>query len=212
MSEIRIFGHLNTNKVAIKVTNRTSIYLNRFFFSERFHWVLFLFIIILTIQMMTTINPSMMIYFPAAGVIISGALAILSTPVTPTVMIPKPMAMTLSIQSPTRSNQNNATSMNAVCLDINAHANITHEMMIYLSDSRVKVNCSSRWSRMCLRNMNPDRIANIVNAITPRSVLLSTNTKNAPIQLVSQKSNIIHPLYIPMVVVISSSSIFLGEK
>lgn len=60
--------------------------------------------------------------------------------------------------------------------------------------------------------INPERIAKIVNAITPRSVLLSTKTKNAPIQLVSQNNNIIHPLYIPIVVVILSSSVFFEEK
>ena len=52
----------------------------------------------------------------------------------------------------------------------------------------------------------------MVNAITPRSVLLSTNTKNAPIQLVNQNNNIIRPLYIPMVVTASSSSVFFGAK
>jgi hypothetical protein len=63
-----------------------------------------------------------------------------------------------------------------------------------------------------LRKTNPESIAKTVNAITPRSVLLSTNTKNAHIQLVSQKSNIIHPLYKPIVVVVSSSSPFFEEK
>ena len=52
----------------------------------------------------------------------------------------------------------------------------------------------------------------MVNAITPRSVLLSTNTRKAPIQLVSQKSNIIHQLYMPIAVVIDSSSAFFGAK
>ena len=62
--------------------------------------------------------------------------------------------------------------------------------------------------------MNPERIAKIVNAITHRSLLLSTKTKNAHIQLVSRNNSIIHPLYIPSVVVISSSSFssFFGEK
>jgi len=65
---------------------------------------------------------------------------------------------------------------------------------------------------MYLRNINQESIAKIVNAITPRSVLLSTNTKKAPIQLVNQNNNIIRPLYIPIVVVISSSSVFFGAK
>lgn len=42
--------------------------------------------------------------------------------------------------------------------------------------------------------MNPESIANIVNAITPRSVLLSTNIKKAHIPLVNQSNNVIHPV------------------
>ena len=52
----------------------------------------------------------------------------------------------------------------------------------------------------------------MVNAITPRSVLLSTKTRKAPIQLVSRNKSIIRPLYIPSMVVVSSSSSFLEEK
>ena len=37
-----------------------------------------------------------------------------------------------------------------------------------------------------------DRIAKIVKAITPRSVLLSTKTKNAHIPLVNHSNNVIH--------------------
>jgi hypothetical protein len=42
--------------------------------------------------------------------------------------------------------------------------------------------------------MKPERIANIVRAITQRSVLLSTKTKNAHIQLHNQSNNIIQPV------------------
>jgi len=86
--------------------------------------------------MIATSNQKKTTYLPDVGVIISGALASLSTPVIPTVMIPNPIAITLSIRSPISNNQNIAISMNAVGFAISAHANITHEMMIYLSESR----------------------------------------------------------------------------
>ena len=41
--------------------------------------------------------------------------------------------------------------------------------------------------------INPERSAKAVIASTHKSVLLSTNTKNAPIPLVNQKSNPVHP-------------------
>ena len=169
------------------------------------------FISILMIPIRTTTAPITTIYFPAIGFIISGALAILSTPIIPTVIIPAPIAMILLIQSPMSSNQNNAISINAVCFAINAQANIPHEMMIYLSESRWILSPCSRVFEICLRKMNPERIAKIVSAITQRSVLLSTKTRNAPIPLVSRNNNIIHPLYIPRVVTVSSSS-FFGAK
>lgn len=133
-------------------------------------------------------------YFPAAGVIISGALLIFRIPVIPTVMIPNPIAMILSIQRPTSNSPKSAISINAVGLAILAQANIAHEMMIYLRESQCNLSPCSRLSRICLRKINPESIARTVSAITPRSVLLSTKTRKAPIQLVSQKSNIIHPL------------------
>lgn len=86
--------------------------------------------------MTTMISHRMNIYLPATGFIISGALAILSIPVIPNVMIPAPIAMMLLIQSPMSKSQNNAISINAVCFAINARANIAQEMMIYLSESQ----------------------------------------------------------------------------
>lgn len=75
-------------------------------------------------------------YFPAVGVIISGALAIFKIPVIPTVMIPNPIAIMLFIQSPISNNPNKAISINAVGFAILAQANITQEMIIYFNESR----------------------------------------------------------------------------
>ena len=197
-----MLGHLKTNTTPTKVSAHIHIYFNNLFTSA----VHCFFINILMIPIMITTAPTSMIYFPATGFSISGALAILSTPNIPTVIIPAPIAMILLIQSPMSSNQNNAISMNAVCFAINAQANIAHEMMIYLRESRWILRPCSRLSITYLRKMNPDSIANIVNAITQRSVLLSTKTRKAPIPLVSRNNSIIHPLYVPSVVTVSSSS------
>jgi len=153
----------------------------------------------------------MTIYFPAIGFIISGALAILSIHIIPTVIIPAPIAIILLIRRPMSNNQNKVISINAVCFAINAHANIAQEMIIYLRESRWILSPCSRLSNTYLRKINPERIARMVSAITPRSVLLSTKTRNAPIPLVSRNNNIIHPLYTPRVVTVSSSS-FFGAK
>ena len=45
-----------------------------------------------------------------------------------------------------------------------------------------------------LIKIKPDIIARSVRLITPRSVLLSTNTKNAPIPLISQTRKYIHAI------------------
>lgn len=81
-------------------------------------------------------KPKRTTYFPADELNISFALPTCMIPVIPTVMIPSPIAIILSIHSPTSSKPNNAMSMNAVGFAILAQANITQEMMIYLSESR----------------------------------------------------------------------------
>lgn len=86
--------------------------------------------------MITTIAPNSTIYLPTVGVIISGALAIFNIHIIPMVMIPVPKAIILLIHSHKSSSPNNAISINAVGLAISAQANITHEMIIYLSESR----------------------------------------------------------------------------
>ena len=131
-----MFGHLKINVVASNEAHQIIIYFHNLFLSDKFPCALSLFIIILTIPMTTTINHIRNIYFPDDGVIISGAFAICIIPMNPTVIIPNPMAMILSIHSPTSNNPNNAISINAVCLAINARANITHEMMIYFKESQ----------------------------------------------------------------------------
>ena len=88
------------------------------------------------IPSMIIIKPIMTIYFPAIGFIISGALAIFIIHIIPNVMTPVPIAIRLLIHNPISNNPNMVISINAVCFAITAHANITHEMMIYLSESQ----------------------------------------------------------------------------
>lgn len=170
-----------------------------------------LFMSIFTMPAIAIANPTKNTYFPAAGFIISGAFAIFNIPVRPSIMIHPPMATMLSTRRPMSNKANKAISMNAVCFAMNAHANIVQEMMMYLRESRWSLSPCSRLSSTCFRKTNPERSANMVSAMTPRSVLLSTNTRNAPIPLVSRNKSIIRPLYMPSVVTVSSSS-FFGEK
>lgn len=118
----------------------------------------------------------------------SRAFATFIIPIAPTVIIPSHRAITSSIHSPIRSNPNNAISTNAVGLDILARAKKTPETMTYFTACLSNHLLSLMRSATTLSRINHDKIARIVMAITPRSVLLSTKTKNAPIPLVSQNS------------------------
>ena len=120
--------------------------------------------------------------------IISLALAICKIPVAQTTITPSPSAIISSIHNPIRSNPNNAISTKAVGLDMLAIAKKIPETTTYFSACLSNQLLSLIRSATTLRRINPDRIARIVIAITPRSVLLSTKTRNAPIPLVSQNS------------------------
>jgi hypothetical protein len=83
-------------------------------------------------------------------------------------------------------------SINAVGFAITARVKINPEVIKYLFAPLSKIFHSFLEFFICHKKINHERIANIVIAKTPRSVLLSTKTKNAHIQLVNQKSKLIH--------------------
>ena len=91
------------------------------------------------------------------------------------------------------NNPNKAKSTNAVIFAKAANQNITHAMTIYFRNSFL----SSEFSLFC-RNMSPANNASKDNAITHRSVLLSTITKNAHIQLVNRSNNVAHHVMIQL--------------
>lgn len=83
--------------------------------------------------------------------------------------------------------------MKALGFAIHANAKNIHEITAYfivsLSNHFLFFSSSTR-----LMNINHDKIAKIVKAITQRSVLLSTKTKNAHIQLHSHNNRIVHQI------------------
>ena len=89
------------------------------------------------------------------------------------------------------NNPNKAKSTNAVIFAKAANQNIIHAMMTYFSKSFL----SSEFSLFC-KKMSPANSASKDSAITHKSVLLSTITRKAHIQLVSQSNNMLHPLII----------------
>jgi len=90
------------------------------------------------------------------------------------------------------SNQNNVRSTKAVILASAANQNKSHAIIMYLSNSFFSLPSS-----LFLRNINQASNASNDNAITHRSVLLSTITKNAPIPLVNHNNNMVHHIVMP---------------
>ena len=81
--------------------------------------------------------------------------------------------------------------MKALGLAIPAIAKKNQDIIRYFN-SFLSIHLIFFMSHMLRINKKPDNIANIVKAITPRSVLLSTNTKNAHIQLVNHINKVDH--------------------
>jgi hypothetical protein len=96
-----------------------------------------------------------------------------------------------SINIATNIKPNTTISMKALGLAIPAMAKKNQDKIRYFN-SFLSIHLTFLISHILRINKNPDKIANIVKAITPRSVLLSTNTKNAHIQLVNHISNVDH--------------------
>lgn len=103
--------------------------------------------------------------------------------------IPAHIPLITFVRNHIKSIQNILISRNAVGLDILAKAKKNPDITRYFILSLVSSLCSAIY----LIKIIQDKIASVVIAITPRSVLLSTKTKKAHIQLLSHKSNIIQP-------------------
>ncbi len=137
--------------------------------------------------------PMRAIYFPGQVRRRSGALFTCKTPIIPSATIPIHTDKRTSIRKPIINIPKSAISKNAVGLAILANAKKNHETATYFSASLCTNVPSLCESEMNFKKINPESIAKIVNAITPRSVLLSTKTKNAPIPLVNQNNIPVHP-------------------
>ena len=140
------------------------------------------------------------------GVIKSAALTGCNIHIIPIAIIHNHRLKNESISIATSIKPNTTISMKALGFAIPASANNIHDKTIYL-----KVSLLNSDFHTLLKNTTHINIAKIVNAITHRSVLLSTNTKNAHIQLVSHSKRVDHHIPNTTFFVVSDNS-FFSEK
>lgn len=150
------------------------------------------------------------IFIHRFGVIKSAAFTGCNIHINPTAITHNHKLNNQSINNATKINQNTTISINALGFAIPARANNTHDNSTYFIIFLSIFICFSVSHKLRIK-INQANIAKIVKAITHRSVLLSTNTKNAHIQLVNQSNKVIHQ--IPNeIVFVSSESFFFSEK
>jgi hypothetical protein len=118
----------------------------------------------------------------------SGAFPICKTHIIHITDIQAHAAIIQLSQSHTNNKPNNAISRKAVGFDILATVNNNQDIMTYFELFDPISNHFSLLSFIWFMNIIHERIANIVIAITHKSVLLSTKTRNAPIPLVSHSN------------------------
>jgi hypothetical protein len=104
--------------------------------------------------------------------------------------------------SQTNNNQNRARSTKAVIFAKAANQKRSHATIMYFSNSLL-----SLVSHLFCKKINPDSNANSEIAITHKSVLLSTITRKAHIQLVSQSSKVVHHMIIQLLLLKSCTVI-----
>ena len=122
-------------------------------------------------------------HFPSSGVMNAEAKSGWTTPISPSVAMPVPTRVIVLSQNPTSNNAKITTSIKAVGFAITANPKKRAERIRYFKLCFESVSTPFFWK--WLRKIIPPNKARIVSARTPISVLLSTNTRNAPIPLVS---------------------------
>lgn len=134
-----------------------------------------------------------MSHLPSIGSIKSFAFKGCKIPISPTIIIHIPAQIIECSHRAIIKTANTTTSINAVGFPIAARAKNTPEMIRYFRDSLLFFFFSKICCVIYCIATNPHKIANNVKVITPKSVLLSTNTRNAPIPLVSQSNRALKP-------------------
>jgi hypothetical protein len=146
----------------------------------------------ITILIAHTINHKITNFTQISGVMKSAAFTGCKIHIIPTAMTHNHRLNNPSINNATNINQNTTISINALGFAIPASANKTHDIIRYLNSFLLNLSIFVKSHKLRII-INHDSIASNVIAITHRSVLLSTNTKNAHIQLVSHISNVDRP-------------------
>lgn len=131
---------------------------------------------------------------PAAGVIKKTIPNTFNLAKTPSTIKNNHVAPTRLHRNAIIKSQKTKTSWNAVGFAITAAEKNSPERIAYIV---VSLSCTALW-RVCVspvlvRKRNHPISASIDNAITPRSVLLSTKTRKAPIPLITHSKKYIHP-------------------
>jgi len=116
------------------------------------------------------------------------------------------MRVVVLSQNPTSKRAKITVSINAVGFAITAKAKKSPERIRYFKLCLLSVWIPFFWK--WLKKINPPRRARVVKARTPISVLLSTNTRKAPIPLVNRRRRSPHPKR-NEVWLLSSFSLFL---
>lgn len=139
-----------------------------------------------------TINHKITNFTQMSGVIKSAAFTGCKIHIIPIAIIHNHKLNNPSINNAINIKPNTTISINALGFAIPASANKTQDIIKYFNSflSSFFIFVKSHKLRIII---NHDSIASNVIAITHKSVLLSTNTKNAHIQLVSHISNVDHP-------------------
>ena len=137
-------------------------------------------------------------HIDSAEVNITEDVSILSFLASHMTIIHKPRLVIGENRNHTNNNPNNAKSTNAVIFANAANPNIIPAMIMYFNSSFL----SSVASLFCKKISHANN-ARRDNAITHKSVLLSTITRNAHIQLVNHNSNVIRHVVIHPLLLIS---------
>lgn len=146
----------------------------------------------ITILIAHTINHKITNFTQISGVMKSAAFTGCNIHIIPIAIIHNHKLNNPSINNAINIKPNTTISINALGFAIPASANKTQDIIKYFNSflSSFFIFVKSHRLRIII---NHDSIASSVMAITHKSVLLSTNTKNAHIQLVSHISNVDHP-------------------
>ena len=138
------------------------------------------------------INHKITNFVQISGVIKSAAFTACKIHIIPTDIIHSHKLNNPSINNAINIKPNTTISMNALGFAIPARAKSTHDIIKYFNSFLSSFLIFVRSHRLRII-INHASIASNVIAITHKSVLLSTNTKNAHIQHVSHISNVDHP-------------------